>query len=739
VIFTFFVFYALVASWVGACIPVCDGFKNSLKIRSFFPWSMIAISMGLGLGLLSFSLLGRLIPNSTVAWLASILGLLAFGHVGFGNFLNSYRQFFNRENLILIGLLLALHGALLYVRAHFPDIEILSPNFGGEKLYNFQYQQSFLHGNGFPPEHLWMSGNRINYYILPKALPGLASHFVYTLSGNARSGAVLFHLSDTFFVALASLLISNFAIAYRAIVKATDTVMTKKVIVFSLVLGLLPLAAFPLRALTQVFGGAIEIWSLSRIIPWTINEYPFWNFLWADNHAHSNVLFLQLTFWMCFISVLFLATQKTILQSIVLALLFAALFYSNQHSVLVNALVFAPVCVFLVANKRIDVAKTLVEFAFLSFVFALPALVIEKPVTESYFVTSKFSSTLSDFANVQFVLLSVFFLFLICVSTVLKIDFWTRLKTPDTFTKLNAAAAVLALIGGYPVVSLSLGVGILAHSIFASRNKQSNPDWVSTTLLYGALLLYILPEFYAFNLDYGEQKMRLNTVFKFYFESYYLMPIAGFSLFFPEVSALIAHKRMQTFAIAIGVFAVIATYVQYQTASARIAKSNDEFGLDGAKYLEKEFPADNEIISYLANMDGQVTIAEECGLPPKLSGYLPAGRIAAFSARPGLCGWGHHVTLYQKSVHNAGYEGDNNVIHVSHRDRSKDIFFWDQLKLHPEFAAEAKENLKRLGATHFVFGNIEKLVHPEANLDDLAKKLGKVVVRKGDLGLIEIE
>ena len=100
---------------------------------------------------------------------------------------------------------------------------------------------------------------------------------------------MFFHLSDTFYNACASLTLAGAAEVFFSRLNWS----AGKRVVMALLMGVLPFLAAPARIFHQVYNSAIDFWSLTRIVPFTINEYPFWNYVFADNHAHNNAAYLD--------------------------------------------------------------------------------------------------------------------------------------------------------------------------------------------------------------------------------------------------------------------------------------------------------------------------------------------------------------------------------------------------------------------------------------------------------------
>jgi len=130
-----------------------------------------------------------------------------------------------------------------------------------------------------PPYDPWFAGGYINYYyygyIIIGALIKLTS-IVPTVAFNLAI-PTLFALTFTGAVALVYSFTQLFPVAllggyFAALIGNFDGLIQLKNQLYAL------LASMPVPA--------FDYWHSSRIIPFTINEFPFWSFLFADLHPH---------------------------------------------------------------------------------------------------------------------------------------------------------------------------------------------------------------------------------------------------------------------------------------------------------------------------------------------------------------------------------------------------------------------------------------------------------------------
>lgn len=195
-----------------------------------------------------------------------------------------------RRRAVLIGEGLFLGGFALFTlfRAFNPDL--WQPIWGGEKPMEFGFLNAILRSPVMPPYDPFFSGGYINYYYygmylvsLPIRATGIAPTLAYnlviptlfglTLAGGYAivaqlTGRVRYGLLGAAFLALLGNLASYFAVGWSS--------------------GLSPVLDALRNGDLTTIGDRLDAWFIgpSRVIPNTINEFPFWSFLFADLHPH---------------------------------------------------------------------------------------------------------------------------------------------------------------------------------------------------------------------------------------------------------------------------------------------------------------------------------------------------------------------------------------------------------------------------------------------------------------------
>jgi YYY domain-containing protein len=296
---------------------------NSLPNQIPLLWWLLLVEL---LGIVSFPLAFVVFPGlRDRGWgLAKLLGLLVLAYLVW--LPSSLRLLpFDAWVVDLAFAALALAGAAVawwrrealwaFVRAHwrllvvcelgflaaflfFTWIRALDPDLwhiyrGGEKPMEMAYLDAILRSRYMPPADPWFAGGSINYYYYGQFLIAI----LIKLTGVAPATA--FNLAIPLLFAL------SFTAAFSVVAGLTGRAWA------GLAAGLALVVVGNLDGLWQLFGQwqallthqplpAFDYWRSSRVIPClgvqstpqnpcydtTINEFPYWSFLYADLHAH---------------------------------------------------------------------------------------------------------------------------------------------------------------------------------------------------------------------------------------------------------------------------------------------------------------------------------------------------------------------------------------------------------------------------------------------------------------------
>ncbi|MCO6451531.1 MAG: glycosyltransferase family 39 protein [Caldilineales bacterium] len=276
----------------------------------------------------------RILTNTLLPTLIALVILLLISFVSFRSRRTEIRAFVRSHHRLLLLSEGVFTGAFLF----FIFIRILNPDLwqpwqGGEKLMEFAFLNAILRTPYFPAIDPYFAGGYINYYYYGYQV--LAS--LIKLTGITSS--IAFNLAiPTLFALTAS---GIFALVYSLIPKrkrvvsspwwGRGTIIALLGVFFVVVMGNLEGGLIFFRQIGEragtsfnsnipflqsgvqiasgigkVIGGQADLpgynfWTPSRVLPFTINEFPFWSYLFADLHPHMigipfTVLFLALCY-----------------------------------------------------------------------------------------------------------------------------------------------------------------------------------------------------------------------------------------------------------------------------------------------------------------------------------------------------------------------------------------------------------------------------------------------------------
>jgi YYY domain-containing protein len=176
------------------------------------------------------------------------------------------------ETLFVAGFLL-----FAWIRALDPDLWHIYR--GGEKPMELAFVNAILRSRYMPPLDPWFSGGAINYYYYGQYLVAT----LIRLTGVTTTTAFNLMIPLLFGMTLTG--------AFSIVAGVTRRWWT------GIAAGIAIALVANLDGLWQALNSALSVlrgagsipfdyWASSRVIPYTINEFPFWSFLYADVHAH---------------------------------------------------------------------------------------------------------------------------------------------------------------------------------------------------------------------------------------------------------------------------------------------------------------------------------------------------------------------------------------------------------------------------------------------------------------------
>jgi len=207
----------------------------------------------------------------------------------------------------------------------------------------------------------------------------------------------------------------------------------------------------------------------------------------------------------------------------------------------------------------------------------------------------------------------------------------------------------------------------------------------------------------------GSENFRFNTIFKLWYQAWYLLAVAaGYAL----VNATRWLRPVPLAAWGAGLVVLVAAGAAYPLAApaARTSGFAAAPTLDGARWLP---PDDAAAISWLRrHADGPAVVAEAVG-----DDYSDSARVSTFTGLPTVLGWAGHEIQWG---HDPGRRADDVALLYETAD--------------PEVARAV---IRRYGVRYVFVGSLERELYDPAGLAALGR-LGPVAFRSGDTVVYDV-
>ncbi|WP_161975334.1 DUF2298 domain-containing protein [Tengunoibacter tsumagoiensis] len=631
----------------------------------------------------------RLVPFTQTSLYALFFAFLLSGIAAYYGLKRSILSFVRGKWRLLLGgeILFSLAFlALVGIRAQNPDL--WQPLLGGEKPMEVAFLNAVLRSRFMPPLDPWFSGGYINYYyygyalfasfikltgIVPLTAYNLVipTLFALTLSGAviivySFSGSVLTALLGGYFVAVSGNLNGILQLKEQFVDLVTH----------------LPLAPF-------------NYWQSSRIIDRTINEFPFWSFLFADLHPH--VMNMPITVGLLSILAALLLTggpdeprwfaPEVILRYLCAAFLLGTLACVNPWDMPAYSCLLV---IALVGQRYLQVRRqrprqiiqALLGRAILAGLVYGGSYLFFVPFYASYQQLYVNGTGLVQQGSDPTQYLTVFGLWLFVVVSFLLVELFSVCRSRWSVLVCCGMSLVLLVGGLWVGIRLWIAALLLLGLILCLRwlwtgarsgdgeasspHKLIVPDdlWrgqASTAFLYllilaGLAICLGIEVIYIRDFLDGGGYARMNTVFKFSIQAWILLGL---------VSALIVQRLWQQLRGVVGtiwrtafvllllsssIFLVQGTisrindhevWVHLQAPPGKAASADYAPSLDGFAFAHAWYPGDAQAIDWLNDhVSGSPVILET----EQSVSYQWIGRVSVYTGLPSLLGWPDHVS-----------------------------------------------------------------------------------------------
>jgi YYY domain-containing protein len=550
----------------------------------------------------------------------------------------------------------------LVIRAHNPEITSF-----GEKFMDFAFLNAIMKTSQFPPYDPWLAGGSIDFYY----------YFGYLIVAvfsklSGISTTITYNLGLVMFSALAAN--AAFGMGYNLTRNVRFGLLTmffvvfiaNSYIIFNLAGSLLHL---PVASHDSVSG----LWASTRVIPDTINEFPYFSFIFGDLHPHVISIPFQLLALLLILNVyrsnggglqMYGEDRTSIIASAILfALCIGALFVVNAWDYPVYLVIFAITA--LVQQYRTSSLKDAtipVAIAVILSIIMFAPFYLDFQGTG----TSGIGVVRQNTLLINFVEIFALFMFLI-------FSFLLSHLNPDKRYMIALIPVIVVSLIFFQILLVIVPLIVLCIYLLFNQ-ASSQPDtmdnrFVLILVLVGALLALFCEIFYLDD-GFGAPNERMNTVFKLYLQIWILWGIAsGYAAHciyswhsaHPVYPAHPTHAVCATLpptnpgsripgtiikVIWMVVFCILLVsgciYLFAGTCS-KITIDRNPPTLDGIEYMNESESGEYLAILWIrSNINGTPVIIEAPGMS-----YSTGSRISAFTGLPTVIGWQGHEMMWR--------------------------------------------------------------------------------------------
>ncbi len=633
---------------------------------------------------------------------SKILGILVLSYV---SWILSFITGYSRIEIILSLLLLCIFSVYIYSRSKpaidkslllrnelifcsmfifFLIIRSFNPEIhNGEKVNDFTLLNSILKSSNFPPQDVWLSGFRFDMYYY------FGSFVIATLTKlTGISEYISYNLGMSLIPALAAT--AAFGIGYNLTRSKKAGIAAMFLLVFAGNLYPASVISAHMLGINKSLWGEvppiIDYWGPSRVIPYTINEFPYFSFIFGDLHAHVIAIPFVLLAITLILSVYF-SKKISKINIIFLSLSTGSLFVFNAWDYPTYAMLFVMVLIIWPdpLSEKIGIRKKIVR----RLSIGISVLFLGFLIFLLYFINFK-SSSLQGIKPVilrtellNFLVIYNLFLFLILAFLLVNLPGFKHKK------KILSLLAILSIglyfFPNFQTLSVFVPLGLLSGiNIYNFYKKNDLNKMFASVLIVMGLGILVFCELFYFDDLLGGLWERMNTVFKYYIQVWILWSLASAYAFF---DMYMKNYRMKN--IILLVFALLIALNSIYIFTGTYAKT-DGFSrspsIDGLAFMKKTNYGDYDAIFWVnTNINGTPVILEAPG-----SSFQDTSQIASYTGRPTVIGWTTHELMWR-----------NNWGELSQRIADVDTIY------NTTNFQEAFRLLKKYNVSYVFIGNVE--------------------------------
>ncbi|PXF61579.1 MAG: hypothetical protein C4B59_03245 [Candidatus Methanogaster sp.] len=528
----------------------------------------------------------------------------------------------------------------LVIRVYSPEII----NFG-EKFMDFAFLNAVMRSSQFPPHDPWFAGGLLDFYYyfgyLTVAVP-------CKISGIAT--AVTYNLGLVTFAALAAN--AAFGIGYDLTKKIRYGISTMIFVVFIANAHIVfDMAARLLNLETGSHEHIFRLWESTRIIPDTINEFPYFGFTFGDLHPHVISIPFQLLVLVLMLNIhrsdeigiaIYGIGRTRILAGIILsALAIGALFQLNAWDYPTYLIIFTSI-VLVQQYHAASIRNALVPIATVAVMSILLFMPFYLDFQGAGASGSGIGIVYQHTLLIDFIEIFALFLFLIFSFMFLRLDIDRRYVVA-----LIPVAALSMIFFQTLIITIPLTL-LCIYLLFHEVHEDMKSDRFIMVLVLTGSLLAIFCEIFYLDDHFSAPNERMNTVFKLYLQIWILWGIASGYCLYRSISLLkrrsSRNRGNKTIWIIIFCILFASCGICSLTITAeRISFDHNPRSLDGTMYLNLSDRGEYRAISWIRReIPGTPVILEA----PGRDSYSTDSRVSAFTGLPTLIGWRWHEIMW---------------------------------------------------------------------------------------------
>ena len=542
------------------------------------------------------------------------------------------------------------------IRMYNPDIT------GAEKEADFTFLNAILQSDSFPPKDTWFAGGHINYYYFGYAI------WATVIKATNIISPVGFNLALATIVALAA--VGIFGLVYHFTQKLSYSLFSSMLLmVFGNLDGFVQIVQRQGKLLP------FDWWRSSRIIPDTINEFPYFSFLLGDLHAHFMVIPLSLVL-LSLLAQFVESAEKSVSKPYVgilvvfIGLLLGGTSVTNGWDY-PSYLILAGFCILSIFwTPQRDPNASMTRIVLFGAGIWLALLLLSRALFWPFYQHFSPQLSINNLRIVSFsqrteipYFLIIYGLFLWGLFPVIYdrcVSWFSLKKNPSRHELLiwgNSLLLTIALWYLCPserVFLVAAGISLIFFLLWYRKAISSQKLAFPLLLLFMGFAIIAGCEIVYIQDFYGHPLERQNTIFKFYYQAWVLLSIGT------PVAILSVRRRQRQcfsksarFAWNIGLIGLCGVCCLYPVL-ATYEKTNHFRGskhgglpyiptLNGISYIAYRHPDEYEALRWIQDhLEKDALILEATGRP-----YSFFGRVATTTGRSTVLGWGNHESLWR--------------------------------------------------------------------------------------------